>query len=446
VDDGAGYGAGNQLELVSDNLNVVEGAGSDLDADLLDGQEGEYYVDWNNLTNAPNQPPVAILQVDESVLYLGEGGQVGANMNLALSYDPEGGPLSYTFDPAGRGQGLPVDFQSSPRAGASFALPGDYLVAGWVQDGAGAVNRAQALVSVYRFGSTLVDSAGNVGLNASLAVANGRPAIAYPDYSAGNLRYSRALDAAGASWSTPVTVDSGGLVGLSASLTVVDNRPAIAYWNASNDGLKYARASDAAGTSWDTPLTVDSDGHVGEYASLAVVDGRPAIAYFDAFNDDLKYVRASDAAGTSWGTPVTVDGAGAVGTYASLAVVDGRPAIAYYDDFPNQDLKYVIASDAAGTSWETPLTVDSAGAVGWRAPLAVVDGRPAIAYWNASNGDLKYVRAQNATGSRWGTPLTLDSAGDVGRSASLAVVDGRPAITYFDNTNGDLRFTIPRQD
>jgi hypothetical protein len=34
----------------------------------------------------------------------------------------------------------------------------------------------------------------------------------------------------------------------------------------------------------------------------------------------------------------------------------------------------------------------------------------------------------------------------VGFFASLAVVEGRPAIAYYDDTNDDLRFTIPRQD
>jgi len=43
LDDSSLYQAGNQLELVGDTLNVVEGIGSDLDADLLDGEHGSYY-------------------------------------------------------------------------------------------------------------------------------------------------------------------------------------------------------------------------------------------------------------------------------------------------------------------------------------------------------------------------------------------------------------------
>jgi hypothetical protein len=34
-------------------FDILDGAGNGLDADLLDGQHGDYYLDWNNLTNIP---------------------------------------------------------------------------------------------------------------------------------------------------------------------------------------------------------------------------------------------------------------------------------------------------------------------------------------------------------------------------------------------------------
>jgi len=43
------YSAGNQLSLSGTTFNVVEGAGSGLDADLLDGQHGSYYRDASNI-------------------------------------------------------------------------------------------------------------------------------------------------------------------------------------------------------------------------------------------------------------------------------------------------------------------------------------------------------------------------------------------------------------
>jgi hypothetical protein len=390
---------------------------------------------------AANQPPVAVLQAERSVFAIGES----TTLSLTLSYDPEGGPLTYAFDPTGSALGEPTSYGSTAVTTTEYSTPGDYLAAGWVKDGAGHFDVAWALVSAYGFWNTIVDSSGDVGYGASLAVVDGRPAIAY--YGDSGLKYVRASNASGSAWTTtPITVTSTGNVGALA-LAVVDGRPAMAYYDGSpNYDLMYVRASDATGSSWSTtPITVTSSGDVGKYASLEVVDGRPAIAYYDGSpNYDLKYVRAGDAAGDTWGTPFTVDSDGYVGYCPSLEVVDGRPAIAYWAWASDYLLKYVRASDATGDTWGTPLTVHSSGAAVDCVSLALVDGRPAIAYYGG--GDLKYVRASETTGDTWGTPLTVDSAGDVGLYASLAEVDGRPAIAHYDSTNGDLRFAILRRE
>ena len=48
-DDDTTYSAGNQLNLVDTTFNVVEGAGSGLDADLLDGQHDTFYRNASNI-------------------------------------------------------------------------------------------------------------------------------------------------------------------------------------------------------------------------------------------------------------------------------------------------------------------------------------------------------------------------------------------------------------
>jgi len=45
-------------------IKTVDGASSGLDADILDGQEGSYYLDWTNTTNKPD--PVITLNGDAS--------------------------------------------------------------------------------------------------------------------------------------------------------------------------------------------------------------------------------------------------------------------------------------------------------------------------------------------------------------------------------------------
>ncbi|MCS3797777.1 T9SS type A sorting domain-containing protein [Niastella sp. OAS944] len=265
----------------------------------------------------------------------------------------------------------------------------------------------------------------------SLRVVNGNPAIAFNDETHTNLTYVRANDADGSSWGAPIWVDSSGSVGRYSSMEIVNGFPAIAYYYSGRADLNFVRATNANGTAWGTPITIQTAGNIGEYATLQVVNGLPAIAYYDATNGDLKYIQATDANGTSWGTPVTVDGSGTdnVGTYISMQVINGFPAMSYYD-VTNRNLKYVRATDANGSSWGVPFTVDaSTASVGLYSSLQTINGFPAIAYSDATNEILYFVRATDANGGGWGAPVNTG----MGYSAyfSLNVINGLPAISYF---------------
>ncbi len=278
------------------------------------------------------------------------------------------------------------------------------------------------------------------GGKASLAIVNGNPAVSYYDTTNDNLSYRRANDVTGTAWGILVRVDTTGNVGEFTSLAVVNGNPAISYYDRTNGDLKYVRATNANGTAWGTPVRVDTSGDVGQYTSLAVVNGNPAISYKDDTLNfhALKYVRAANANGTTWGTPVRIDTSGDVGWDTSLLVVNGNPAISYYDN-TNFDTKYVRAINANGTAWGTRVSVATLGA---GPSLAVVNGKPAISYVGGGS-DLWYVHATDANGTAWGTPLSIDAPGIV-VSSSLAVVDGRAAIVYVDSTNDRLKFV--RQD
>ena len=433
---------------------------------------------WNGTewepTSPADQPPVALLDAKPAAVYASRTSEP-VQLSLIDSYDPEGGALTYAFDPTGLATSIPSAWSDVPSTTVQVVGGlGSLLAAGWVRDPVGNVARAQAMIYVYHWSTVSPDGPGDVGAFASLAEVGGQPAIAYYSETNGNLSYVRAVNVQRGYWANPVYADDdAAVVGTYASLAVVNGRPAIAYFDQTNVDLKYVRASDATGAAWGAPVAVDSPGLVGQYASLAVVNGRPAIAYYDSTPHDLKYVRASDANGAAWGAPVTVAGVGDVGLYASLRIVGGRPAIAYYDQ-TNTDLKYVRASDANGTAWGAPVSVDAAGDVGQYASLAVVNGRPAIAYhdntnhdlkyvraddsegaypslvivngrpavayYDATNGDLKYMRASDADGAAWAAPVIVDNSGDVGPFASTAIADGRPCVAYYDLTNGDLKF------
>ena len=196
------------------------------------------------------------------------------------------------------------------------------------------------------------------------------------------------------------------------------------------------------------PLNMLVTTGVGKFTSQTLVGGNPAICYLDSLFNQVKYIRANDAAGTSWGTPVTVaflPGPGVVGGGGaprgrdfSLKMVNGNPALSYYE-VANGDLKYVRATDANGTSWGAPVTVDSTNDVGQYTSLAVINGNPAISYYYATSTALKYVRANDANGSSWGTPFTVAAGtGNFGQFASLAAVNGNPAISFYRADTGDL--------
>jgi len=241
------------------------------------------------------------------------------------------------------------------------------------------------------------------------------------------------------SWSAEA-IDIQGDVGRSASLARVNSNPAISYYDADNGDLKYIRACDKYGSAWNNPVVVDSAGDVGDHSSLCVVNGHPAISYYDWDDYDLKYVRASDASGSGWNAPVTVVSAGDAGDLGtSLCVVNGNPAISYYD-YDNGDLEYVRASNQNGSAWNTPLALDSTGDVGKYSSMRVVNGNPAISYYDHSNYNLKYVRASNASGTSWNTPLTVDSSGVGLIGSCLCVVNGSPAISYYGSSSGHLKY------
>jgi hypothetical protein len=286
------------------------------------------------------------------------------------------------------------------------------------------------------------DPAANVGQYNSGAVVNGNPAVAYYDAGTKRLKYVRALEPSGASWGTPVTIPAPTDAGQYTSLAVVNGNPAISYYDVNSGDLKYVRATDADGTAWGVPVTVDGlAGDVGRYTSLTVVNGNPAISYYDVSNTDLKYIRAADANGTAWGAPVIVEAsAGNVGQYTSLAVVNGNPAISYYD-VSNTDLKYVRATNTSGTAWGTIITIEpTANNVGQYSSLKIINGNPAISYYDAGGLDLKYVRATDINGATWGTAVTVTATSNIGQYTSLTVVNGNPAISYYDASASDLKY------
>ncbi len=225
------------------------------------------------------------------------------------------------------------------------------------------------------------------------------------------------------------------------SMVLVEGRPAIAYYEQENDDLRYVRAGDPFGQTWGPSQIVDAEGDTGLFASMLVIDGNPAIAYHNTTDNELRYVRATDAIGDNWGAPKILAGSGADsdGEYCCLAVVNGQPAVAFYDE-GNGSLRYVRSSDAQGGSWPASVQLDANNNCGQYPSLAEVSGAPAIAYEAGGSADLRFIRAMDADGSTWALPQDLDTEHNAGLHNTLLMVNGRPAISFYDSSDSALRY------
>ena len=302
---------------------------------------------------------------------------------------------------------------------------------------------SQVFALTYFYNPITIDDNGVVGYHNSMVIVNGNPAVSYNSANSVDLFYIRANDADGTSWGTPIKIGDA-ILNSDTSMAIIDGRPAIAYneYDWGDNFVKFIRADDENGTSWTTPpVNINTQITETNYISLVVVNGNPAVSFYDRNSYDLIYVRATSTDGSTWGTPITVQSDGSVGSYNTLLVVNGNPAISYYDG-TNDELKFIRANDANGTNWPTSAhIVDSNGDVGKYASMAVVNGNPAISYKDETNDQLKYIRANDASGSDW--PLaarTLDSTGPFNQDTSLAVINGIPSISYYDNISQTLNF------
>lgn len=167
------------------------------------------------------------------------------------------------------------------------------------------------------------------------------------------------------------TSDSGTLSGITSAINQgflvgaeVDSEPAFVFSETGAVGIYMSRLT---GTTWPTTVTTITSGtnmYVANGLDVFVIDGRPCVAFGNNAND-LIFVRASNSTGSSWDTPITVDSANTLnGTQVRLTTIlrsDVEVPIIFYTITTggNNQLRYILATNAQGTAWDTTsYTVD----------------------------------------------------------------------------------------
>jgi hypothetical protein len=123
----------------------------------------------------------------------------------------------------------------------------------------------------------------------SLGWVNGRPAWigGIPSSTgAGSLRYRRAYDALGSSWSPPQVIGSGG----DGELVVWNGNPAVVFVDTGSKQVQLVTATDVDGTAWSAPFPVASRSGI-ESARCAIVDDALVVAYYNGLDEDLMLAR-----------------------------------------------------------------------------------------------------------------------------------------------------------
>jgi hypothetical protein len=179
---------------------------------------------------------------------------------------------------------------------------------------------------------TTVMAGDNSGRNSCLLYVNSRPAIAHiQQYNAATVFYQRAADASGADWSGPGSIIESfvgnGYGGLECSMAIISGNPAICFYDKNGQNLRFHRALNADGSNWGAEQILDDTSRAGRYCSMAQADGRAFIVYFIESTTELVAIHAVDAEATLWSEPELIE---AVSTsFPDAAELDGKAAAAY---------------------------------------------------------------------------------------------------------------------
>jgi len=244
-----------------------------------------------------------------------------------------------------------------------------------------------------------VDNAADVGQYSSIALRAGNvPTVAYYDVTNQDLKIAFCTTGSNCSPSTPVTLDSTGNVGQYASLALASGDiPVIAYYDATNTDIKLVRCAASTDCTTRTINSISSANNIGQFLSLALnSSGFPIISYYDATSQDLMLAVCSDPTCTTAPTTFPVDTAGNVGQYTSVQMATGNIPVISYHDVTNGDLKFARCNASNSCTAPTLVQVDQTGTTGLYSSLALNgSGNPLMTYYDTTTDDHKIAVCDN---------------------------------------------------
>jgi hypothetical protein len=289
-----------------------------------------------------------------------------------------------------------------------YSVPGDYQATARLVDDEGHVFVESQPVSVQADDGQArwraVRPNGLATYGSMLALVGGRPAMCFFGSDSTRLVYQRAGNPLGTLWGSAKVVAYGASRGSGVlSMAEIAGLPAVLYMKFNGDAgsLCYRRAADLDGSSWSGESVVrDWDKAAWVFATLLDLNGQPAVASIDMASEGPEYVRALDPDGSVWGAPVSLWLLG--GSGISMAIVNGSPAIS----FAYGGIYYTRSLDANGAGWPAPSQIATSASGSWFQSLAVLDGKPAVAYCSTGEGGVEgdqeallLVRSADASGT-----------------------------------------------
>jgi hypothetical protein len=207
--------------------------------------------------------------------------------------------------------------------------------------------------------TTVIDGGGSNlrGAFASVAVpSDGFPVIAYTDDQNSDLKIAKCSNSACSAGATLTTVDSVGNVGKGASIAIgLDGLPVVSYVDSTNSRLRVVKCGNAACNASNSINVVESDPLFfvgGTTTSITIpADGLPIIGYVAFANSfTLRVAKCSNSACSGASIRTWPDANTTVelppGRIALAVGADGLPAVSYYDHVA-QDVKLLKCSNAA---------------------------------------------------------------------------------------------------